>query len=66
MRSFGNRDFTIFPNCIEISEKDEILVGNSHGNYFHIAVYSKWGKVLGEYKCPYAKVCIKFIIISKN
>lgn len=58
LRSFGNSEITVYPNCIDVFGEDMVLIGNSHGNYFHIAVYSKWGRLLAEYKCPYKKVCI--------
>ena len=34
-----------FPNGIDISDSGDIVVGDSHGNKFHVAVYDRHGVV---------------------
>ena len=38
------------------SDAGDILIGDSHGNRFHVAVFSSEGKLLGEFECPHVKV----------
>ena len=47
---------TSFPNGIDISITGDVLVGDSHGNRFHVAVFQKEGNLVGEFECPYVKV----------
>jgi hypothetical protein len=37
------------------------LVGDSHGNRFHVAVFSRDGSLLSEFECPYVKVNVIFV-----
>jgi len=32
------------------------LIGDSHGNKFHVVVFSNDGTLLGEFECPHVKV----------
>lgn len=34
----------------------DVIIGDSHGNRFHIAVYTRQGDFLQEFDCPYVKV----------
>jgi tripartite motif-containing protein 2/3 len=34
----------------------DVIIGDSHGNRFHIAVYNRTGDFLQEFDCPYVKV----------
>ena len=34
----------------------DILIGDSHGNKFHVVVFSNDGTLLGEFECPHVKV----------
>ena len=34
----------------------DVIIGDSHGNRFHIAVFSRTGDFLQEFDCPYVKV----------
>ncbi|XP_064214704.1 uncharacterized protein LOC103312546 [Tribolium castaneum] len=56
LRKFGGTETTMFPNGIDISSTGDVIVGDSHGNYFHVAVYSKQGNFLAQYRCPVVKV----------
>jgi len=58
LRRIGGEYITSFPNGIDISENGEILVGDSHGNRFHVAVFSHDGTHLTDLECPYIKVSI--------
>lgn len=52
----GSEKVTCFPNGIDISDAGDVLIGDSHGNRFHVACYSKDGQLQSEYECPYVKV----------
>jgi hypothetical protein len=56
MRRIGGENITNFPNGIDVSDAGDVLVGDSHGNRFHIAVFSREGVMLSEFECPYVKV----------
>lgn len=52
----GSEKVTCFPNGIDISDAGDILIGDSHGNRFHVACYNRYGVLQCEYECPYVKV----------
>ncbi|XP_028895809.2 brain tumor protein isoform X2 [Zeugodacus cucurbitae] len=52
----GNEKVTCFPNGIDISNAGDILIGDSHGNRFHVACYSRDGVLQSEFECPHVKV----------
>lgn len=52
----GSEKVTCFPNGIDISDAGDILIGDSHGNRFHVACYSRNGILQSEFECPYVKV----------
>ncbi|XP_059482951.1 tripartite motif-containing protein 2-like isoform X2 [Neocloeon triangulifer] len=56
VRRIGNESYTNFPNGIDISDAGDVLVGDSHGNRFHVAVFTREGSLLSEFECPYVKV----------
>ena len=56
LRRIGQETITSFPNGIDISNNGDILVGDSHGNRFHIAVFQNDGTLVGEFECPHVKV----------
>lgn len=56
MRRIGSETITTFPNGIDVSDAGDILVGDSHGNRFHVAVFQRTGALVGEFECPYIKV----------
>lgn len=56
MRRIGCENITNFPNGIDISDAGDVLVGDSHGNRFHVAVFQRDGSLIGEFECPYVKV----------
>lgn len=58
LRRIGCEGITNFPNGIDISDAGDVLIGDSHGNRFHVAVYRKSGELMCEFDCPYAKVSI--------
>ena len=41
---------------IFISDAGDILIGDSHGNKFHVVVFANDGTLLGEFECPHVKV----------
>uniref|UniRef100_A0A915JNI6 Brain tumor protein n=1 Tax=Romanomermis culicivorax TaxID=13658 RepID=A0A915JNI6_ROMCU len=56
LRKIGCEGVTNFPNGIDISDAGDVLVGDSHGNRFHVAVFKRSGELQVEYECPYVKV----------
>lgn len=47
-RRIGTDSITNFPNGIDISDAGDILVGDSHGNRFHVAVFQRDGSLIGK------------------
>lgn len=60
MRRIGCESLTNFPNGIDISDAGDVLIGDSHGNRFHVAVFSRDGSLISEFECPYVKVSSEF------
>lgn len=58
LRRIGCENITNFPNGIDISDAGDVLIGDSHGNRFHVAVFSREGNLITEFECPYVKVKI--------
>jgi tripartite motif-containing protein 2/3 len=58
LRRIGYETITNFPNGIDISDAGDVLIGDSHGNRFHVAVFSRAGALLSEFECPHVKVCL--------
>jgi tripartite motif-containing protein 2/3 len=56
LRRIGSEPVTTFPNGIDISDAGDILVGDSHGNQFHVAVYDRRGELISQFQCP--QVCL--------
>lgn len=56
LRRIGYENITNFPNGIDISGAGDVLVGDSHGNRFHVAVFTRLGQLVTEFECPYVKV----------
>uniref|UniRef100_A0A915D3X6 B box-type domain-containing protein n=1 Tax=Ditylenchus dipsaci TaxID=166011 RepID=A0A915D3X6_9BILA len=56
VRKFGNNFLTPYPIGIDISKSGDILVGDSHGNHFHIVVFNAQGVPQQDYKCLATKV----------
>ena len=58
-RRIGTDSITNFPNGIDISDAGDILVGDSHGNRFHVAVFQRDGSLIGELKsCMFDPLCL--------
>lgn len=57
----GDEKITCFPNGIDISDAGDILIGDSHGNRFHVACFSREGVLQSEFECPYVKVSVNVI-----
>ncbi|XP_053206820.1 protein wech-like isoform X2 [Panonychus citri] len=55
-RRIGKEKITDYPNGIDFSDAGDILVGDSHGNRFHVVVFDKSGNFISEFECPYVKV----------
>lgn len=62
LRRIGCENVTNFPNGIDISDAGDVLIGDSHGNRFHVAVFSRAGSLISEFECPYVKVRIYYIL----
>lgn len=62
LRRIGCDNVTNFPNGIDISDAGDILIGDSHGNRFHVAVFSRDGSLISEFECPYVKVNVPKLI----
>ena len=49
--------------CFFSADAGDILIGDSHGNKFHVVVFANDGSLLGEFECPHVKVgevkCVK-------
>lgn len=56
MRRIGCESVTNFPNGVDLSDAGDVLVADSHGNRFHVAVFSRSGTLLSEFECPHVKV----------
>ena len=56
LRKFASKHTTMFPNGIDVSPQGNVFIGDSHGNFFHVAVYTKNGTYVTEFRCPYIKV----------
>lgn len=56
LRKIGNDHVTCFPNGIDISDAGDVLIGDSHGNKFHVAVYDKTANCVSQFECPHVKV----------
>lgn len=61
----GNEKVTCFPNGIDISNAGDILIGDSHGNRFHVACYSRDGILQSEFECPHVKVSLYIALPHK-
>lgn len=48
LRKIGHDGLTSYPNGIDISDDGDILVGDSHGNRFHVVVFDRNGKETPE------------------
>ncbi|KAE8745672.1 hypothetical protein FOCC_FOCC007673 [Frankliniella occidentalis] len=55
-RRIGREPLTHYPNGIEVSDAGDVVVGDSHGNRFHVVVFNKNGEQLSEFECPHVKV----------
>lgn len=60
----GNEKITCFPNGIDISDAGDILIGDSHGNRFHVACFSREGVLQSEFECPHVKVRLMNILLK--
>lgn len=58
LHRIGDEKITCFPNGIDISDAGDILIGDSHGNRFHVACFSRDGVLQSEFECPYVKVSV--------
>ena len=56
LRRIGCQPVTNFPNGIDISDAGDILVGDSHGNQFHVAVYDRRGDLVSQFQCPQVNI----------
>ena len=45
-----------YPNGIDVSDTGDVIVADTHGNRFHISVWSPQGKLMADYELPHMKV----------
>ncbi|OQV22365.1 putative Brain tumor protein [Hypsibius exemplaris] len=45
-----------YPNGIDVAESGDVVVADTHGNRFHVSVWSPQGKLLADYELPHMKV----------
>lgn len=64
IRRIGWQSVTSYPNGIDISDAGDVLIGDSHGNRFHVAVFSRDGPLISEFECPYVKVSVLVVILQ--
>ena len=65
LRKIGSEQVTCFPNGIDVSDAGDVLIGDSHGNKFHVAVYGHQENQEhqdtslcdAQFECPHVKVC---------
>lgn len=43
---------------IDVSDDGDVLIGDSHGNRFHVAVFDKQNGLSSEHECCSIKVCL--------
>ena len=43
-------------DSLAVVDAGDILIGDSHGNKFHVVVFANDGSLLGEFECPHVKV----------
>ena len=63
VRRIGCQPVTSFPNGIDISDAGDILVGDSHGNQFHVAVYDRRGELISQFQCPQVRHNCVYLLI---
>ncbi|CEF67193.1 Mei-P26 [Strongyloides ratti] len=56
IKRFGNSSITPYPVGLSITQNDIILVGDSHGNRYHISGFNIDGILVTEHECPDVKV----------
>lgn len=64
LRKIGSEQVTCFPNGIDVSDAGDVLIGDSHGNKFHVAVYGHQENQEhqdtslcdAQFECPHVKV----------
>ena len=59
MRKIGSEDLTPFPNGIDVSNAGDVLIGDSHGNRFHVSVFKKTGDFVQDFECATVKVSVR-------
>lgn len=63
LRKIGHDGLTSYPNGIDISDDGDILVGDSHGNRFHVVVFDRNGKCSARSLMNH-QMCLKPLFIS--
>uniref|UniRef100_A0A0K0F823 RING-type domain-containing protein n=1 Tax=Strongyloides venezuelensis TaxID=75913 RepID=A0A0K0F823_STRVS len=56
VKKFGNSSISPYPVGLSITSNDIILVGDSHGNRYHISGFNIDGILVTEHECPDVKV----------
>jgi len=58
LTKISTQHVSMYPNGIDVSDAGDILVGDSHGNQFHVAIFNLRQELLGHHMCPAIKVNI--------
>lgn len=61
LHKFGSNTLTPYPIGIDISKSGDILIGDSHGNHFHVVVFNSKGIPQQDYKCLSQKVNLFYL-----
>lgn len=56
LRQIGAKGLTNYPSGIDVSDDGDILIGDSHGNRFHVVVFANNGDFISQFICPSVKV----------
>ncbi|XP_022222635.2 B-box type zinc finger protein ncl-1-like [Drosophila obscura] len=56
LHRIGNEKVSCFPMGIELSSAGDILIGDSHGNRFHVTCYGRDGVLKSMFECPQLNV----------
>ncbi|MFH4975993.1 hypothetical protein AB6A40_002702 [Gnathostoma spinigerum] len=68
LRRFGCFEQTPYPIGIDVSKAGDVLVGDSHGNHFHILATTKTGHRMQDFECTQVKVsrCVGLRITTEG
>ena len=50
LRRIGSESVTNYPNGIDVSGHGDVLIGDRHGNRFHVGVFQRDGTFMREFQ----------------